>query len=156
MAEPSGPNLILEHPTRHGLRAAFPLIRLVEPEVDLRSWLRFAEPLVRSRGRRRGVVTVRYDGQAHPSGLFCFRLDRDLRHGEVLTAEHLVVLDLLDPAPLLSALLGELEVLAERLGCGAVRVAWLPNAEPLRPAWPAAGRVILLQRPLRGRGDRAC
>jgi hypothetical protein len=147
--------LVVERPGREGLRVAYPLIRLVEPEVDLRSWLSFAAPLVRGRGTRHGVVTVRYSDQAHPCGICCFRRDRSLRHGEVLTADPLVALDLLDPVPLLSALLGELEVLAGRLGCRAIRIASAPRVAPDGAAWPVAGRLLLLPQPASGLGRMA-
>ena len=131
---------MVEHPGRDGLRAAFALIRLTHPDVDLRSWLRFATP----RRKRHGVVTVRHRAQPYPCGLCCFSRDRDLRLGEVLTAQHLVALDLLDPGPLLCALLDELEALAARLGCAAVRVAWTPDGMTGGQPWPSAGRMIAL------------
>ena len=136
-----GTGLVVEHPGREGLRAAFALIRLTHPDVDLRSWLRFAAP----RRKRHGVVTVRHRAQPYPCGVCCFSRDRDLRLGEVLTAQHLVALDLLDPAPLLSALLDELESLAARLGCAAMRVAWAPGAGD--QPWPGLGRVVVLGSP---------
>lgn len=150
-------NVVVEHPRRDQLRAAYPLIRLAEPQVDLRAWLRFAEPLVRGTGNRHGIVTARYNGQPHPSGLCCFRREPDLRHGRVLTAEHLVAFDLLDPGPLLTALLGELQALAERLSCGAIRVTVTPDDKNWAAQWPVSSRVLVLRCPtgMRAGGTKA-
>lgn len=108
--------------SRDQIRSVYPLIREAVVTIDLATWLRFARQLT---GPRRaghcGIVTVRREGRMFPCGLFCYRVEDDLKLGKVLTADHFVAVDLLDPGAVLSALVGELDVLAERLGCQAVR-----------------------------------
>jgi len=59
-----------------------------------------------------------------------------LAHGAVLVAEHLVAIDLIDPDPVIAALVAELERLAQRLGCGGVRTM------VIRPDAPIATRLL--------------
>ena len=107
---------------RDQIRAVYPLIREAVPTLDLPGWLRFARQLT---GPRRtgqsGIVVARREGRAFPCGLFCYRVEDDLTLGKVLMADHFVAVDLLDPGAVLAALVAELELLAERLGCQAVR-----------------------------------
>jgi hypothetical protein len=107
--------------SRDQIRSVFPLIREAVATIDLSIWLRFARQLT---GPRRvgqcGIVTARREGRAFPCGLFCYRVEDDLKLGKVLTADHFVAVDLLDPGAVLGALVEELDVLARRLGCQAV------------------------------------
>lgn len=104
------------------IRSAFPLIRQVVPALDLPGWMRFARPLVNPRrAELGGIVVAQRPARPFPSGLFCYRQQRDLTHGKVLLAEHLVALDLLQPDAVLAALLAELDALGKRFGCNAVR-----------------------------------
>ena len=66
-------------------------------------------------------MTVRREGRTFPCGLFCYRVADDLELGKVLTADHFVAVDLLDPCAVLGALVEELDILGKRLGCQAVR-----------------------------------
>jgi hypothetical protein len=93
--------------SRDQIRSVYPLIREAVVTIDLATWLRFARQLT--------------EGRMFPCGLFCYRVEDDLKLGKVLTADHFVAVDLLDPGAVLSALVGELDVLAKRLGCQAVR-----------------------------------
>ena len=102
--------------------AAYPLVRAVAPRVTLTEWLRFARRATRSsRSQWEGVTTARHEGRRHPCGLCCWRRDVDLEAGQVLTAEHIIAMDLLDPAAVIDALAVGLEHLARRLGCSSVR-----------------------------------
>jgi hypothetical protein len=104
------------------IRSVFPLIRQVVPSLDLRGWIRFARPLVNPRrAELGGIVVAQRPPRPFPSGLFCYRQQRDLTHGKVLIAEHFVALDLLHPDAVLAALLAELDALGKRFGCNAVR-----------------------------------
>ena len=115
-------DLIIELLSRDRIRSVFPLVREAVATIDLATWLRFAWQLTAPRRVGQcGIVTVRRDGRTFPCGLFCYRVEHDLSLGKVLTADHFVAVDLLDPEAVLAALVGELDVLAERLGCGAVR-----------------------------------
>lgn len=108
---------------------AYPLIRAVAPRVSLAEWLRFARrATARGRSRQEGVTTVRHEGRRHPCGLCCWRRDLDLESGQVLTAEHIIAVDMLDPAPAIDALTVELERLAGRLGCASIRSVLHPDA----------------------------
>jgi len=105
-----------------GVRSVYPLIREAVPGLELAAWLRFARQLTSGRrSGQAGIVVARRTGRTFPCGLFCFRVDQDLERGKVLIAEHFVAVDLLDPAAVLAALVQELERLAQRLGCRAVR-----------------------------------
>jgi hypothetical protein len=107
---------------RDQIRSVYPLIREAVATIDLSNWLRFARQFTGARRAGQcGIVTVRREGRAFPCGLFCYRVEEDLNLGKVLTADHFVAVDLLDPGAVLAALVKELDVLAERLGCQAVR-----------------------------------
>lgn len=145
-------HLVAERLGVDGLRAAYPLIRQAQPSVDLRAWERFARRLARpGGGEASGIVAVRYARRPFPSGLFCYRRERDLSRGRVLTAEHLVALDLLDPETVLTALLHEIDTLGARLGCGAARVVVPPGplAALLRRRAEDQNESAVFFRPLR-------
>jgi hypothetical protein len=104
------------------IRSVYPLIRETTPTISLQAWMRFARQLTATRrAGQSGIVAVRRVGRDFPCGLFCYRVDNDLEHGRVLIAEHFVAVDLLDPKAVLAALVEELEALARRLGCTAIR-----------------------------------
>jgi len=113
---------IIEVLSRDQIRSVYPLIRQVVPTTDLPTWLRFARQLT---GPRRGaesrIVTARRVGRDFPCVLFCYRVENDLKLGKVLIANHFVAIDLLDAGAVLAALVQELDMLATRLGCLAVR-----------------------------------
>ena len=108
--------------SRDEIMAVYPLVREVVPTLELSSWLRFARQLTGSRrGEQCGIVAASREGRTFPSGLFCYRVEDDLTLGRVLVADHFVAVDLLDPLAVLTALVGQLDELANRLGCTAVR-----------------------------------
>jgi hypothetical protein len=115
-------DLIVELLSRDQIRSVFPLIREAAATIDLSTWMRFARQLTAPRRAGQcGIVTARRESRTFPCGLFCFRVEDDLTLGKVLTADHFVAVDLLDPDAVLAALVQELDVLAKRLGCAAVR-----------------------------------
>lgn len=104
------------------LLSVYPLVRETMPSLEPAAWLRFARQHVMGRrGGQAGIVAAWRQGRSFPCGLFCYRVDNDLALGTVLVAEHFVAVDLLDPQAVLSALVAELEDLATRLDCKAVR-----------------------------------
>jgi hypothetical protein len=108
--------------SREEIMAVYPLVREAVPTLDLPSWLRFARRLTGSRrGEQCGIVAASREGRTFPSGLFCYRVQDDLTLGRVLVADHFVAIDLLDPGAVLAALVEQLDELAHRLGCTAVR-----------------------------------
>jgi hypothetical protein len=118
----------------------FPLVREAVPGLELKAWLRFAR---RFCGPRRtgqtGIMVVRRRGRPMPCGLFLYRREQDLRHGPILLAEHFVAIDVLNPEPVMRALVAELDGLAQRLGCNAIRSMVLGQASLTARGLHAAG-----------------
>ena len=107
----------------------YPLVREAIPGLDLRAWLRFARRACDPRrAGREGIITVVRSPRTMPCGLFVYRKEQELGHGSVLIAEHFVAVDLLDAEPVMHTLIGELDTLAKRLGCGAIRAMVLNPA----------------------------
>lgn len=134
------------------IHAVYPLIREAVPNLALADWVRFARTLTGTRrAGQTGIVAARREGRSYPCGLFCYRVDQDLERGKVLSAEHFVAVDLLDPAAVLASLVAELEALGRRLGCSAVRSV-VHGAEPaISGGLTAAGHApegTLLLKPL--------
>ncbi len=124
-------------------RAVFPLIREAIPTLDLSGWLRFVRQVTASRlAAQAGIVIARRVGRPFPCGLFCYRVEQDLERGKVLTADHFVAVDLLDPAAVLDALVHELETLGARLGCSAVRGIVHGRQAALAGELSAAGHAL--------------
>ncbi len=118
----------------------FPLVREAIPGLDLRSWLRFARRASDPRrAAREGIIVVVRSPRPMPCGLFVYRKEQELGHGEVLIAEHFVAVDLLDAEPVMQALIAELDVLARRLGCGAIRAMVLNPASQTATQLASAG-----------------
>ena len=119
---------------------AFPLARAAVPGLDAASWRAHARAaLSAARQGRGGIMVARRAGRPHPCGLVCYRRERELGRGAVLTASHFVALDILDPGPVLAALVAALEALARELGCGAVRATVAPGNREVGVVLQAAG-----------------
>jgi len=100
----------------------FPLMREAEPGLQLKTWLRFARRVMNPRRAAQcGIIVVQRRARPMPCGLFIYHREDDLVHGPTLVAEHIVALDLLDPAPVMRALIEELDRLAKELECSAIR-----------------------------------
>ena len=154
-------DFIIEVLSPEQVRSVYPLVREAFPTLDLSGWLRFARQLVGPRrGGQCGIVAARREGRQFPCGLFCYRVEEDLKLGKVLIADHFVAVDLLDPAAVLAALVEELDSLAKRLGCQAVRSLLHGGAPDLEDGLQAAGHrpegaALLLKKllePSHGRG----
>jgi len=116
------PPFIVELLSRDHIRAVYPLILEAIPGLSLNAWLRFARGATASRrDPKTGIVVARREGHDFPSGLFCYRVERDPANARVLVAEHFVAVDLLHPGDVLAALAAELDELARRTGCTAIR-----------------------------------
>ncbi|HME24437.1 MAG TPA: hypothetical protein VKI44_24410 [Acetobacteraceae bacterium] len=136
-------DFIIEVLSREQNRSVYPLVREAFPTLDLAAWLRFARQLTAPRrGAQCGIVAARREGRAFPSGLFCYRVEDDLTLGKVLVADHFVAVDLLDPASVLAALVEELDSLAKRLGCRAVRSLVHGGAPEVEGGLYAAGHRL--------------
>ena len=118
----------------------FPLMREAVPGLDLKTWLRFARRInTPRRAAQCGIMVVRRPARPMPCGLFVWRREDDLAHGPTLVAEHIVALDLLDPAPVMRALIEELDRLAKEFGCSAIRAMVLGQESLVASGLRAAG-----------------
>jgi hypothetical protein len=102
-------------------RLAYPLIRESEPGVALETWLLYAKRIAAPRATRTGIMVATRTGHRFPSGLFGYRCHADLALGAVITADYFVAIDILDPAPVVDAMIQALEQLGRRRACNAVR-----------------------------------
>ncbi|HTZ71430.1 MAG TPA: hypothetical protein VMB71_12320 [Acetobacteraceae bacterium] len=102
-------------------RLVYPLVQASEPAVTLESWLAFVRRITHRRADRVGIMAATRAGQRFPCGIFCYRCHEDLALGPVVTADYFVAVDILDPKPVVRAMVRELESLGERLQCQAVR-----------------------------------
>ncbi|HUZ65368.1 MAG TPA: hypothetical protein VMU82_16815 [Acetobacteraceae bacterium] len=131
---------LVENLTRNQIPLAYPLVREVLPALEPRQWTRLARRLTDPhRASQAGILVVRRRAQPFPCGLVCYRREHDLIHHAMLTAEYFIALDVLDPLPALSALVVELEGIANRLGCRAIRCILQGSALDLAPPLLAAG-----------------
>ena len=103
----------------HEIGRAFPLVQLMLPSIDQRHWDRFARRFLRSSGRR-GILSVR-DHRGHIRGLAIFRRQFDLS-GQILLADPVLFIDLLDSTDVALVLINALEAKAREFGCEEVRV----------------------------------
>ena len=118
----------------------YPLVREVVPTLDLKTWIRIAKRVANpKRADQAGIRVVLRSPRQLPCGLFLYRREHDLAHGPILIAEHMVAVDVLDPQSVMSALVRELETLAERLGCSAIRTMVLGQASLAASGLYAAG-----------------
>lgn len=123
------------------VRTIYPLVRESVAGLDLKTWTTFATRITHPRrgGGHSGIVAIRRQGRSLPCGAFLYRCERQLPDGAVLVAEHFVALDVLDPQPVVQALIAELDVLAKRLACTAIRVLVPGDASLLQSGLQAAG-----------------
>jgi hypothetical protein len=118
----------------------YPLVREAVPTLDLKTWTRIAKRIANPRRTEQaGIRVVLRSPRQLPCGLFLYRREHDLVHGPILIAEHMVAIDVLDPQSVMSALVRELEALAERLGCSAIRTMVLGKASLAASGLYAAG-----------------
>jgi hypothetical protein len=122
--------------------AVFPLMREAVPGLELKTWLRFARRVNNpKRAAQCGIIVAQRRARPMPCGLFVYHCEDDLAHGPTLVAEHLVALDLLDPAPVMRALIDELDRLAKQLGCSAIRAMVLGDASLIATGLREAGHL---------------
>lgn len=154
-------DFIIDVLPRDQIGTVYPLVREAVPTLSLKSWLRFARQLTAPRRAEQcGIVAARREGRAFPCGLFCYRVEDDLKLGKVLTADHFVAVDLLDPGAVLTALVEQLDALARRLSCHAVRSLVHGGAPHITDSLDAAGHrpedsALLLKTVAHGHGRAA-
>jgi hypothetical protein len=123
-------------------RLVYPLIRESEPGVALDTWLSFVRRTASPRARRTGIMVATRKSQRFPSGLFCYRCHEDLALGHVVTADYFVAVDILDPAPVVSAMVLALERLGVTLECHAVRSVVHRRADVLTDCLRTSGHRV--------------
>ncbi len=122
------------------VRAVYPLVREAVPSLTLKAWVSFARPLTNPRRAAQvGIVAVRRIPRPLPCGLFLYRRETDLAQGTILATEYFVAVDVLDPAPVVLALAHEMDSLAQRLGCAAIRALVRDHAHSVAAGLRAAG-----------------
>jgi hypothetical protein len=120
---------IVEALSQKSIGEAFPLMHLVMPKLDLQAWQHFARfALDGRRGRLAGILIARRTARRHICGLVCYRLEADFSSGRVIQARNLIGIDILDPRPIISALISKLGRVAQDNGCAAVHVS-IPEGE---------------------------
>ena len=118
----------------------YPLVREAIPGIDLKAWLRFAKRAGNPRREaREGIIVVTRKPRALACGLFVYHVENDLERGQTLVAEHFIAVDVLDPEPVMGALVAELDALGARLGCVAIRAMVLSQSALLADGLHAAG-----------------
>lgn len=116
------PELIIEPLKAEQIRLLYPILREQESGVGLDEWIRFAQRvLANAKRHNEGIIVASWAPRRFPCGMVCYRRDNDLQFGHVLTAEHFIAMDLLDPARVLTAMMRTLDTIAAELNCGAVR-----------------------------------
>jgi hypothetical protein len=122
------------------VRTVYPLVREAVPGLDLRTWVGFARKLTNPRSTaREGIVSVRRVQRPLPCGLFLYRRENDLGYGPILATEYFVAMDVLDPAPVVRALADEMDALALRLGCAAIRALVRQHSTAIEAGLAEAG-----------------
>ena len=121
------------------LSSAFPLARLLVPALGLPTWQRFAREMTSGGAQAdRGILTAEGEG-GYLCGLVIYRVIHDLRHGRVLTADHVIAFDMVDRNPVAAAVLAALEDLCTALGCDALHTSLEAPQEGLKAVWENAG-----------------
>ena len=124
------------------VNTVFPLVREAVPGLDLATWVDFARKQTNPRrAAQAGIVAVRRIPRPMPCGLFLYRTEHDLAYGPTLATEYVVALDVLDPAPVVSALTVEMEALARRLGCRAIRATLREHSAAIEAGLRDAGLI---------------
>jgi hypothetical protein len=104
------------------IRPLYPLMQAAEPDLKLSAWLSYSRRMTKAKiGARAGIMVARRRGHTLPCGAVHYRLDRNLRYGQLLTAEHFIAIDLLYPHAVLTALFEALDGVATACGCSAMR-----------------------------------
>jgi hypothetical protein len=122
------------------VRTVYPLVREAVPGLQLRDWVVHARKLTNPRAAaREGIVAVRRVPRPMPCGLFLYRREKDLGYGPIRATEYFVAMDVLDPAPVVRALADEMDALASRLGCAAIRALVRNHSPAIEAGLHAAG-----------------
>jgi len=101
---------------------AFPLIHAASPDVGLATWRDFARGFVGLPSPYpAGAIGLRNEA-GYLCGILTYRIDRDLRHGMVLSIDIFAALDVTGEVAAMRALLQAAEAKANELRCGVARI----------------------------------
>ena len=109
--------LLIENLQPEHVRTVYPLIRASDPSISLRDWVKYANTLASRQPGKRGILVARRGVQRNPIGAVCYRVNRQIRSGTLLIAEHMVALDVLYPEAVIGALVRALDQHAYLLRC---------------------------------------
>jgi hypothetical protein len=107
---------------------AYSFARLTIPGLEPQDWRRYALNIINHSGKKSGILIIRRKARPHICGLVSYHCETELQSGRVLQLRHLAAIDILDPNPILSALLNHLAGIALRLHCKLMRIR-LPDTE---------------------------
>jgi hypothetical protein len=115
---------VVEALSRSAISAAFPIMHMVMPALNLQAWQRFARfALGTSQARPAGILVARRRLRRHICGVVSFRLEVDLAFGRIIRARNLVGIDILDASAVILALIEHLGILAQANGCTSVHIS---------------------------------
>ncbi len=127
LRSPTGEQTVLRDLKAQQLRPeciaqAYPLIQAALPKVPLEVWVAFARTLVEQRDRpKTGIISI-VSEQGYIAGLSSYRVHQSLTHGQSLTADHFIALDMFDRQAVVYALAEAVEALAREHQCGAIHM----------------------------------
>jgi hypothetical protein len=106
---------------------AFPLLRELEPKLDLDSWVKYANSMIESKEAVRGAFGAERDGYLR--GIFCYEVLPDITHGRVLHVRNFVVLDMVERDMIAKTLYRSIGNLAAQNQCNTVQVHLHPQCQ---------------------------
>lgn len=127
---------------REQIPLAYPLIRILKPDVSLARWQAYAQSMIHVRELNRTGAKAAVNQEGHILGLFTWCREPDLVHGQRLAVENFVAVEVVAAPMVGTALIAAMEREAARLHCAAVRTA-LPGAI-VRPKPGGGARYLAL------------
>jgi hypothetical protein len=118
----------------------YPLARALAPELDLETWLAFAQRRIVD-SPNSGIVGVR-DERGYFYGLLGYLVRHDLTAGTTLEVDMAIAMEVLDRAGTVAVLADEIESIAGRLDCSAIHIHLRPEQHRLRRLLEGGGHSI--------------
>lgn len=100
---------------------AFPLIRLLDPEIELETWLSEARALCDDTSAENGAIIL-VDKRDYLYGIYCFNAVRKGSGNDVLNLDKFIVVDMILCAGAAKRLIQSIDPLAQILGCPQIRI----------------------------------
>lgn len=138
------------------IAAAFPLVRMAVPGIELGAWTAFVDGL----GERGGAMIGVFGGDSTLHGVAIYRIEVSLR-GRRLAADAVVSFELNRAAPVRAALIAGLEREAARFGCAMLALTlpakgYVDAGSAKAEAWLREGfgfDSVMLSRPVEAEAD---